>query len=128
MHDHAAEGNEFFKCDFCRQPWADDRPMVEGHQGSLICSACLSVAYLHVHGPQTAGLGAESPAIACRMCLETRSGPRWASPLDPEAVACKRCIRQSAGVLERDPEYAWRRPDGLNGGDSSAEQAEDGED
>lgn len=128
MHDHAAQGNEFFKCDFCRQPWADDRPMVEGHQGSLICSACLSVAYVHVHAAEApaaqqkrAGDSPETPGPVCRMCLESRPGPRWSSPLDAAAIACKRCIRQAAGVLERDPDYGWRRPGSPNGGDPTGE-------
>ena len=32
-------------CDFCRREWTDDLPIVEGHQGSIICGFCLSTAY-----------------------------------------------------------------------------------
>ncbi len=106
MHDESTTGNGFFKCDFCAQPWADDRPMVEGHQGSLICSKCLTASYAEiVH----MGLGVLQPNEKCVLCLEVREEPLWLSPLR-DARACKRCIKQSAGVLERDPEFGWKRP------------------
>jgi hypothetical protein len=37
-----------FLCDFCGRAWDGAFPMVEGHQGSLICGGCLSVAWLEV--------------------------------------------------------------------------------
>jgi len=106
MHDQNAQGSEFFKCDFCARGWADDRPMVEGHQGSLICAACLSVAYasLALHGE-----GMELSGSKCTMCLEERKQPQWPSPVR-EARVCLRCVKQSATILEKDPDYAWRRP------------------
>lgn len=106
MHDANATGNEFFKCDFCARPWADDRPMVEGHQGSLICAPCLTVAYvaLVVHGEGMALSGS-----TCSMCLEQRKQPQWASPVR-DARVCLRCVKQSVTVLEKDADYAWRRP------------------
>ncbi len=86
--------------------------MVEGHQGSLVCSSCLTLAYLHVHaGPTGEGEGAADPAgPTCRMCLEARPGSRWESPLDATAVICRRCVRQSTVMLERDEECGWKRP------------------
>lgn len=107
MHDTSAEGNEFFKCDFCRKPWAEDRPMVEGHHGSLICAACLTVAYAEV---VNAAGGAEHSGRKCTLCLEHRDEVQWQSPMFPENCACRRCIKQSAAVLEHDEEYAWKRP------------------
>lgn len=108
MHDSDAEGNEFFKCDFCRRPWADERPMVEGHRGSLICGSCLTVAYTDV---VLGGGGAELPGDAtCRLCLEERKGACWQSPLHETEWACERCIRQSAGVLGKDKESGWTKP------------------
>jgi len=107
MHDSKCQGVEFFKCDFCHRPWADDRPMVEGHQGSLICAACLSVAFAEV-------VRQESPSVDrvanCTMCLEDRAQPGWRSPAFDDAVICLRCIKQSATALEKDPEIAWERP------------------
>jgi len=96
-----------FLCDFCHQAWADDRAMVEGHRGSCVCSQCLTVAYTEVV------LLEQSPAPAaytCRLCLETRDEPGWASPIDQEACICQRCIKQSAGVLSKDKEISWSRP------------------
>jgi hypothetical protein len=81
MHDHDAQGNEFFKCDFCRRPWADDLPMVEGHKGSLICAECLMLAYdelVNRRGPHAGGRtidGAE-----CALCLLQQPGPVWLPP------------------------------------------------
>ncbi len=107
MHDHSVQGNDFFKCDFCHKPWADDRPMVEGHQGALICSQCLTPAYVDiVH----AGGGKELVEAKCSLCLEARPEAKWASPLFPETIACRRCIKQCAGVLEHDEDHNWKRP------------------
>ncbi len=103
MHDQSAQGNEFFKCDFCRRGWSEDRPMVEGHQGSLICAPCLTIACVE-RAP------AEAP-FKCVMCLqEGLTGACWASPLHAQSLICGKCIAQSAGTLERDPEYGWKRP------------------
>ena len=107
MHDQSSTGNDFFKCDFCRRPWAEDRPRVEGHQGSLICSSCLSAAYAAV---ALAGTGAELAGTKCTMCLEQRKDPMWRSPLSDDAVICRRCIKQSATTLEKDEELGWKRP------------------
>lgn len=112
MHDPKAQGNEFFKCDFCHAPWAEDRPMVEGHQGSLVCCRCLSAAYIevvHLAG----GHGAQGETVVgrkCAMCLEERTEPHWQSPMVETAYICKRCIKQSAGTLEHDEESGWKRP------------------
>ena len=82
--------------------------MVEGHRGSLICADCLTVAYaLVVNG----GGGEEPPeGVTCALCLEDRPEKHWQSPLHPEVFGCKRCINQSARILEKDPEQGWKRP------------------
>lgn len=108
MHDENATGNEYFKCDFCLSPWAEDRQMVEGHRGSLICARCLTLAYAQIVGADS---GAAPPEGAtCALCLEDRAQQHWQSPLRAEAWACERCIRQSGQMLEKDPESGWRRP------------------
>lgn len=107
MHDAGASGLAFFKCDFCRRPWSDDRPMVEGHRGSLICAGCLTVAYTRLallNDPDT------QRVERCALCLEPRDQPGYASPLDPSTVACLRCIKQSATVLHKDPDIDWSKP------------------
>ncbi len=109
MHNTDASGNEHFACDFCHQPWSDSRPMVEGHQGSLICSNCLSIAY-----SETVHLNQGSPTTQdekCLLCLENnRQGPHWRSPMFNESIACIRCLKQSAGVLQKDPDFQWQKP------------------
>ncbi len=108
MHDESAEGNAFFKCDFCLSPWSEDRPMVEGHRGSLICSSCLTVAYTQVVVNDAGELISEG--VTCGLCLEARTQKHWHSPMREEAWGCERCIRQSAQTLEKDEELAWKRP------------------
>lgn len=107
MHDRSAQGNDFFKCDFCRQSWAEDRPMVEGHQGSLVCANCLTIAYTEVVTNQTPSV---ENVEKCVMCLEQRKQPGWRSPLHDDALICLRCIKQSATVFEKDPDSLWSRP------------------
>lgn len=109
MQNPDAQGNECFLCDFCHQPWSGDRPMVEGHRGSLICANCLSIAYTEI-----IHLNLGSPVdkeTKCLLCLEHgRDDPHWRSPAFEEAVACRRCLKQSAGVLHKDPDSAWKKP------------------
>ncbi len=95
-----------FLCDFCGQHWAEDRPMMEGHQGSLICGNCLTVAYTECV------LGKVGEPGKCVMCLEDRDEACWRSPVREEGVICRRCARQSATGLERDPDSAWVKPKG----------------
>lgn len=97
-------------CDFCHSPWREDVPMVEGHQGSVICGRCVSVAYL-----QVVMAGAGEPTLSdlkCRMCLEERDDPSWESPLDGTVRICRRCIKMAAGALEADADSQWTRPRG----------------
>ena len=81
--------------------------MVEGHQGSLICGPCLTVAYTEV-------VAHETPSVDrvehCTLCLEERNQPGWRSPAFEDAVLCLRCIKQSATVFEKDKEFNWSRP------------------
>jgi hypothetical protein len=109
MHDTSPEGELIFKCNFCKMPWEDHRPMVEGHRGSLICGPCLSIAFtelVHLDSGYSPLKGE-----TCVLCLETdRDGLHWQSPIDDSAIACRRCIKQSAGVLHKDPDIDWKKP------------------
>jgi len=96
-------------CDFCRQPWAEKRPMVEGHLGACICGNCLSVAYAAcvLHGQHEP---LEDREI-CRLCREhDPDRAHWRSPLMGDAVVCARCLKQAAGALHKDSDNDWRKP------------------
>ena len=96
-----------FLCDFCGKAWDGASPVVEGHRGSLICGDCVTASYRVV----ILNKGATAPdGFQCRLCLENRSDAGWASPTQPDAAACKRCISQAAGVLSKDKDYGWKRP------------------
>jgi hypothetical protein len=101
---------EDFLCDFCGACWSRERPMVEGHRGSLICGTCLGVAYTRLW----LDLAGEPLSVdaTCTMCLVNNGDPVWRAPVRPEAVICKRCAKQSAVMLERDPDSGWTRPTG----------------
>jgi len=97
-----------FLCDFCERCYAPDRPMVEGHRGSLICGQCLSVAFAALWYAKT---GLEAPkGEVCMLCLAENGDPIWRSPLREEKFVCKRCAKQSAVMFERDPDSGWKRP------------------
>ena len=81
--------------------------MIEGHQGSLICSGCLTAAYRALAIDQA---GTPPGGWVCTMCLEERTQRGWTSPGHPEAVVCLRCVKQSATQLEKDPDAGWCRP------------------
>lgn len=115
-----------FLCDYCGNTWGDDRPMVEGHRGSLVCAKCLNLAFdlLWNHAPAWDGKSQPPPPVSpdqqmpegalCRMCLEHREEPCWQSPMELDengaAWLCKRCAKQSVVMLERDPEFGYSRP------------------
>lgn len=107
MHDLDAQGNQFFKCDFCASAWEESRPMVEGHRGSLICAECLSMAYAEVILLRAGTPHAD--ITACTLCLMHREDDHWKSPLS-DAAACAWCITKSADILEKDPDAGWKRP------------------
>lgn len=99
-------------CDFCRRPWDPDdpsRPMIEGHHGSHLCGECLSLAFQTVVHD---GKDDSVPGRPCTMCLEEREDESWRSAEFPDALLCRRCIKQSSTALEKDKDYTWRRPVG----------------
>ncbi len=96
-------------CDFCGKEWDPHGAdlMIEGHQGALICTSCLSVAYSHV---AILGEGGDLAGAKCTLCLEERAQPQWQSPANDAGKVCLRCIKQAATALEKDPESGWKRP------------------
>ncbi len=109
MHDTDADGNDYFKCDFCMRAWAEDRPMVEGHKGSLICGSCLSLAYrMAVLADPPSGPMADLGS--CVMCLQHKDRGAWESPMTTGTWICEECVRNSAKMLEKDKEITWTRP------------------
>jgi len=100
-------------CDFCLTPWNDEGVFIEGHQGSVICGKCLSVAYTEVvlHGSDKVSTSREDGAgNPCTMCLETRDESGWTSPVNEKALICKRCIELAAQTLEKDRDTEWVIP------------------
>ncbi len=94
-------------CDFCQREWELEIPMIEGHQGSIVCGRCLTVAYAEI----VVSKSPEPPSpIKCTMCLEDRDDPTWRSPVSDEASICRRCIKQAAGGLHKDKDYDWSKP------------------
>jgi len=137
MHDERCEGNDYFKCDYCLRSWSEDRPMIEGHKGSLVCAKCLSAAYVEVVNAGQGVMGtvgplkdvdAGHPAPGCMMCLERRGELYWQSPVVDEALICRRCIRQSVTALESDPDFGYTRPAAPAGMVVSPEDAREDED
>lgn len=126
MHDQSAQGNDFFKCDFCGKSWAEDLPMVEGHRGSLICAPCLSEAYTQV--VHVGNLALPSGNETCAMCLEVRKDGQWRSTRGIPSLICLRCIKQGARMLEKDPDLGWKRPIGPSQVESAPGLADDEDD
>lgn len=110
MHTTRPDGTHVSSsCDFCQVVWDPYTGpyMIEGHQGSLVCSRCLSIAYADVvlHGG-----GHELTGQKCTMCLEEREQPQWQSPVLEQNRICLRCIRQGATAMEKDAESGWTKP------------------
>jgi hypothetical protein len=45
------------------------------------------------------------------MCLNPEATPLYRSPLRDEASICRTCAKRAAGVLHKDPDFAWRKPE-----------------
>ena len=94
-------------CDYCgTASWSQGEPCVEGHQGSIVCGACLTKAYIDLVLHKTERETEEK----CRMCLEQREDPVWLGSEEPTASICRRCVKQSAGVLTKSKHWDWSKP------------------
>jgi hypothetical protein len=108
IDEHNAQPEDFL-CDYCGNRWATDRPMVEGHRGSLICGRCLTLAYLEII-VRSAGQN-PPPGETCTMCLQEKVEPHWRTPArEPGPIICRWCIEKSARMLEKDRDTEWSRP------------------
>ena len=94
-------------CDFCGREWSDALPMVEGHQGSCICGDCLAESYRAL----VLAEATPAPGAKCVLCLEHRDEPTWSRAGHGDPRACRRCVRQSAAVLQKDADLGWRKPE-----------------
>jgi len=94
-------------CDFCMRPWNDEEVFIEGHQGSVVCGKCLRTAYIEVIGQES---NTAPDGYKCTMCLEHRDDPAWQSPMNEEAVICKRCIDLASEAIDKDADSDWKRP------------------
>jgi hypothetical protein len=88
-------------CDFCRREWDGQEPMIEGHQGSILCLECLKVA-----------LRDQQPGdkFKCTLCLRFNmpaAMPRWRNPAHPEAIACQECLYQAAKAFHKNKDVPF---------------------
>lgn len=109
------QGGIIISCDFCGTDWdaydeSQQRPMVEGHRGSVICLPCLKQAL--------AEMKPAADPYFCTLCVREKidpSLPRWFHPapvpspgLNAHAVVCRDCIHQAAGKFSKDQDVPWR--------------------
>ena len=95
-------------CDFCGTDWDMEKPMIEGHKGSILCIDCLA-----------RGIEEAKPAPAgfmCTMCRQDyEAGTKAYIPLErapnanPKAVICWDCLQQADRTFARDKDTDWER-------------------
>lgn len=95
-------------CDYCGEAaWSKSQPCIEGHQGSIVCGSCLTMAYKEL---VLANNKEHQTEEKCRMCLEHRDDPVWLGIIEPNAPICRRCVKQSAGALTKSKHWDWSKP------------------
>jgi hypothetical protein len=99
MQKHTDEG-VILCCDFCGEEWDMVKPMIEGHQGSILCLSCLDSAI------DAADSNAEP--FKCTLCLRDFEADEmaWASS---GATACYDCLQQADKAFDKDPDTDWTR-------------------
>ena len=108
------DGGIVISCDFCGADWDENRPMIEGHKGSVLCLACLRLA---LEQAQPA-----DESFDCTLCLQRHeAGVRsWAHPApddlpgrNREACLCWACVRLAAKTFhkDKDTEFRWNPAD-----------------
>jgi hypothetical protein len=95
-------------CDFCGRDWDMEKPMIEGHRGSILCIDCLARA---IGDAADAG-----EPFACTMCLRRfDAGGRRYRSVEPstdanaDAVICWDCIQQADRAFGKDAQTDWQR-------------------
>ncbi len=93
-------------CDFCLNPWTEDALFIEGHQGSVICGKCLSIANLELQQNNAPNI---PDKIKCTLCLEVRQqeSTGWNSPVNEKAWVCTGCVNLAIETIEKDPDITW---------------------
>ena len=94
-------------CDYCGDAaWSLGEPCIEGHQGSIVCGSCLTLAFIALVLNKEEIKTKEK----CRMCLEHREDPVWLGKIEPIAPICKRCVKQAGGALTKSKLWDWVKP------------------
>ncbi len=98
-------GGVIISCDFCGTDWDQALAMIEGHQGSVLCLACLKLALGAVSSSQE--------AFTCTLCLRQLTEQKWSHPhrpprANPAAAVCQACLEQAAGTFTKDRDVDWR--------------------
>lgn len=103
-------------CDFCHRPWTEKIAFIEGHRGAVICGDCLTRAFIEVDGDGPQVVRGDYMCRLSRESDEDRAALRragevgWRSPVDPEAIVCRKVIRMAAATLAKDPDHDWSKP------------------
>ncbi len=108
MQRETEEGYIIITCDFTGEDWDGESPMIEGHQGSVVCAEALLMAVEQAE-PAT-------ERTQCTMCLRHRDPPMkmWRHPAPPEkanpdAVICWECIKLADRTFAKDPDVEWEK-------------------
>jgi len=96
-------------CDFCGTDWDEVLPMIEGHQGSILCLACLKLA--------TDQIAPAEDSFKCTLCLMEQDAQTavWQHPdkptaANPDAALCHSCMKQAMGAFSKDPDTDYKAP------------------
>jgi hypothetical protein len=98
-------------CDFCGDDWDQVKPMIEGHQGAVLCLECFKRAF------DAMPAGEVGSVFKCTVCLREQGPdmPRWAPAERPasanqEAWICADCVTLAAKTFHKDPDVPWHLP------------------
>jgi len=87
-------------CDFCGEEWDMVKPMIEGHQGSILCLPCLGRAIDEANE--------HDQPIKCNMCLRDFD-PGQKAWTRNDATVCLDCLQQADRAFDKDEDTDWSR-------------------